>query len=72
MHTIMSQTNDYATRLSKNNNFWNFWLDQISDVILSHYILEGRGIGGGVREYNAIRFLFRMDNFLMAPLVFIT
>ena len=35
-------------------------------------ILEGRGIGGGVREYNANRFLFRMDNFLMAPLVFIT
>ena len=35
--------------------FWNFRLGQNSDVILSRYILGGRGIGGGVRENNANR-----------------
>ena len=48
------------------NNFWNFRLGQNSDVILSRYILGGRGIGGGVRENNANRFLlYRMANLLI-------
>ena len=45
-------------------NFWNFWLGQIGHVILSHFIFRGRGIGGGVRENNAYRFLLRMANLL--------
>ena len=45
--------------------FWNFRLRQISHVILPHYILENRGIGGGVRENNANRFLLRMANLLL-------
>ena len=46
------------------NNFWNYRLGQISHFILSHYILGGRGIGGGVRENNAYCFLLRMANLL--------
>ena len=34
--------------------FLNFRLGQNSDVIISRYILGGRGIGGGVRENNEI------------------
>ena len=44
-----------------NNKFWNFRLHQISHVILSRYILGDRGIGGGVRENNANRFLLRIN-----------
>ena len=41
------------------------WLGQISHVILSHSILRGRGIGGGVRENGAYRLLeLRMSNLL--------
>ena len=43
---------------------WNFWLGQISHVILSDFILGGRGIGGGVRENNPYCFLLRMANLL--------
>ena len=39
--------------LQNDINFWNFRLGQIRQVILSHYILRGRGIGGGVCENNA-------------------
>ena len=47
------------------NNFWNFWLGQISHVILSHFIFRGRGIGGGGCENNAYCFLaLRMANLL--------
>ena len=49
------------------NNFCNFWLGQISHVIhvLSHFIFRGRGIGGGIGENNAYRFLLRMANLLI-------
>ena len=46
------------------NILWNFWLGQISHVILSHFILGGRRIGGGVHENNAYCFLLRMANLL--------
>ena len=41
--------------------FGNFRLHQISHVILSRYILGDRGIGGGVHENNANRFLLRIN-----------
>ena len=47
------------------NNFWNFRLGHISHVMLSHYILEVRVVGGGVLENNAKRFLLRMANLLI-------
>ena len=43
-------------------NFWNFRLGQNSCIILSRYILGGRGIEGAVCENNANRFLPRMAN----------
>ena len=46
------------------NDFWNFWLGQICHVILSHFILGGRGIGGRVRENNAYCFLIRMAHLI--------
>ena len=48
----------------KDNNFWNFWLGQISHVILSHFISGGREIGAGVCENNAYCSLLRMANWL--------
>ena len=47
------------------NNFWNFRLGHISHVMLSHYILGVRVVGGGVLENNAKRFLLRMANLLI-------
>ena len=45
-------------------NFWNLRLLRISHVILSHFILGDRGIGGGVREYNVYCFPLGMANLL--------
>ena len=50
--------------LQNDINFWNFRLGQIRQVILSHCILRGRGIGEGVRENNAYCFLLRMATLL--------
>ena len=47
--------------LVERQQFLNFRLRQISHVILSRYILGHRGIGGGVRENNANRFLLRIN-----------
>ena len=53
------------TRRISDNNLWNFRLGQISHVILSHYILAGSGIRGGVHENNSYCFLLRMANLLI-------
>ena len=50
--------------LYNDTNFWNFRLGQIRHILLSRYILGGRGIGGGVHENNTYCFLLRMANLL--------
>ena len=63
-HLVLGETSSFAPFLKLYSErftiSWNFRLGQNSGVILSHYILGGRGIGGGVRENNADRFLLRM------------
>ena len=36
------------------NNFWNFWLGQISHAILSHCILGAEGLGKGCLKITLI------------------
>ena len=47
------------------NNFWNFRLGHVRLVMLSHYILGVRVVGGGVGENDAKRFLLRVVNLLI-------